>query len=74
MRGRRQPAEVRRHIAAATCAGPSGDAELVRVAGARSGQPVVAWTARESGHLLVRAAAGSGRKKFRFKPLHIPRS
>jgi hypothetical protein len=57
------------HIAAATCAGPSREAQLLRVAGARSGQPVVAWTARESGQLVVRAAMGSGRRKFRFTPL-----
>jgi hypothetical protein len=57
------------HIAAATCAGQTRDAKLVRVGGARSDQPVVAWTARESGHLVVRAAVGSGRKTFRFTPL-----
>ena len=53
------------HIAAATCAGPSRYQRLLRVAGTRAGQPVVAWTARESGHLVVRAATGTGTKNFR---------
>ena len=57
------------HIAATACAGPAHDRRLVRVSGGRAGQPVVAWTARESGHLVVRAAIGTGTKNFRATPL-----
>jgi hypothetical protein len=57
------------HIRPETCGGPTRGVKLVRVTGIRSGQPVVAWTARESRHLVVRAAVGRGSKRFRFTPL-----
>ena len=56
------------HIAGPTCSGPTRDHRLLRLAGARAGQPVVAWTARESGH-PGRPSTGTGTRNFRATPL-----